>query len=87
MLPHNTHGHKVTSPKQPTAILSKNKRKSNRLTRRKLKLQENWPLWQNSEYKQLSQYEDQDTFGPPCPLPLGANVLDLLLSQLQRANQ
>ena len=63
-------------------ILPKNKRKANRLTRRKLKLQENWPLWQASEFKQLNQYENQDTFGLPCPLPPGANVLDLLWTYL-----
>ena len=59
-------------------ILPKNKRKSNKLTRRKLKKMENWILWRNSEWKQLDQYEEQETFGAPCPLPPGANVLDLL---------
>lgn len=37
-----------------------------------------WPLWEKSERLQLDQYESQDTFGQPCPLPMGANCLDLL---------
>ena len=60
------------------AILPKNKRKSTRLTRRKLKMLDNWDEWKQSEWKQLDQYENQDTFGEPCKLPSGANVLDLL---------
>ena len=71
---------KVTKALQ--SILPKNKRKANKLTRRKLKLQENWPLWLNSEWRQLDQYEDQQTFGLPCELPIGANVLDLLWTYL-----
>ena len=31
-----------------------------------------------SEFKQLQQYEDQDTFGIPCPLLPNANCLNLL---------
>ena len=68
---------KVAKTSKP-AILPKNKRRGNRLTRRKLKLQEDWPVWKDSEWKQLDQYDDQNTFGPPCELPIGANVLDLL---------
>ena len=60
------------------AILPKNKRSSTKLTRRKLKKLPNWHQWQMSEYKQLNQYHDQKMFGEPCPLPDGANVLDLL---------
>ena len=60
------------------AILPKNKRSSTKLTRRKLKKLPNWHQWQMSEYKQLNQYYDQKMFGEPCPLPNGANVLDLL---------
>ena len=59
-------------------ILPKNKRRSRRLTRKRLKSQSDWNAWQQSEWKQLNQYEDQNTFGQPCPLPLNANVLDLL---------
>ena len=66
----------------PRGILPKNKRKANKLTRRKLKLQENWPLWHNSEWKQLEQYESQETFGLSCKLPIGTNVLDLLWTYL-----
>ena len=60
------------------AILPKNRRNSTKLTRRKLKKLPVWNLWQQSEFKQLDQYKDQQMFGEPCPLPHGANVLDLL---------
>ena len=75
---HDTPVVNTTKAKLPPQILPKNKRKANKLTRRKLKMQENWPLWHASEWKQLDQYEDQHTFGLPCELPIGANVLDLL---------
>ncbi len=74
MKAYNKHG----TIKAAKAILPKNKRKSSRLTRRKLKVQDDWNDWKASEIKQLDQYEDQDTFGKPCRLPDGANVLDLL---------
>ena len=50
----------------------------NKLTRRKLKLQDDWRDWQSVEFEQLDMYENQTTFGPPCQLPQGANVLNLL---------
>ena len=59
-------------------ILPKSKMASKRLTRKKLKNGNKWDLWQLSEYKQLQQYEDQHTFGIPCPLPPNANCLNLL---------
>ena len=59
-------------------ILPKSKLASKRLTRKKLKNGNQWDLWQLSEYKQLQQYEDQHTFGIPCPLPPNANCLSLL---------
>jgi hypothetical protein len=62
----------------PKAILSKSKQRTTKLTRRKLKKLDNWDQWQKSEWLQLDQYEGQDTFGPPCKLPLNANCLDLL---------
>ena len=62
----------------PKAILPKNRQRGLKLTRNKLKKQENWNKWQESEFKQLDQYRDQDTFGMPCELPIGGNVLDLL---------
>ena len=66
---------KTRSTTKP-GIIPKNRRIGNRLTRKKLKLQDDWQDWKDSEWKQLDQYEDQDTFGPPCDLPIGANVLD-----------
>ena len=68
--------------KSAKAILPKNKRSSNRLTRRKLKNMDCWPEWQKSEHKQLDQYHTQQMFGQPCQLPIGANVLDLLWTYL-----
>ena len=68
--------------KSAKAILLKNKRSSNRLTRRKLKNMDCWPEWQKSEHKQLDQYHTQQMFGQPCQLPIGANVLDLLWTYL-----
>ena len=41
------------------AILPKNKRSSNKLTRRKLKNQPDWHDWQQSKFKQLDQYYDK----------------------------
>ena len=59
-------------------ILPKSKMKSKKLTRKKLKNGNDWERWNGSEFKQLQQYEDQDTFGIPCPLPPNANCLNLL---------
>ena len=47
-------------------ILPKNRRRSTRLTRRKLKNQDDWLEWQAAERTQLDQYEEQDTFSAPC---------------------
>ena len=60
------------------AISPKNKRSSNKLTRRKLKELDTWNEWKASEHKQLDQYHHQKMFGKPCQQPPGANVLDLL---------
>lgn len=53
-------------------------KKRRNLTRRLLLQQSDWPDWQKSEWKQLNQYEAQKTFGEPCALPKGANLLPLL---------
>ena len=65
-------------PKAIKGILPKSKQRSTKLTRRKLMKLDTWDTWQQSEYKQLQQYEDQSTFGAPGPLPDKANCLDLL---------
>ena len=49
-----------------------------KLTRRILKQLPDWDEWKQSEFKQLDQYHDQDTFGEPEPRPKGANLLSLL---------
>ena len=53
----------------PKAIISKGKQRGLRLTRKKLKKEDDWKHWNYSEFKQLDQYRDQDTFGEPCELP------------------
>ena len=68
------------------AILPKNKRSSTKLTRRKLKKLPEWNDWLKSEFKQLDQYHEQKMFGEPCPLPSGANVLDLLWTYLVKVD-
>jgi deoxyuridine 5'-triphosphate nucleotidohydrolase len=62
------------------ALVKKTKRK--KLTRRFLKQQDDWDDWRKSEKKQLDQYESQKTFGAPCKLPPGANLLPLLWTYL-----
>ena len=60
----------------------KSKQRGKKLTRRKLLQQDDWDDWKHSEWKQLDQYETQDTFGEPCILPTGANCLSLLWTYL-----
>ena len=76
------------NPKAHTmkGIQPKSKSRRNKLTRRKLKLlpEHEWLIWRDSEHKQLQQYEDQETFGKPCPLPPGANCLPLLWTYLMK---
>jgi dUTP pyrophosphatase len=59
-------------------ILPKSKIKSKRLTRKKLKQTKEWDKWKLAEWLQLDQYYGQKMFGEPCPLPPGANVLNML---------
>ena len=58
------------------ATIKKSRRK--KLTRHFLQQQDDWTDWQQSEFKQLNQYESQKTFGLPCNLPKDANLLPLL---------
>lgn len=50
--------------------------------RRILKQQPDWEDWRQSEFKQLDQYQAQNTFGKPEPRRPGTNVLDLLWTYL-----
>ena len=70
--------HTKTPLKTLRGFLPKSKQRSTKLTRRKLQKLDNWQTWQASEWKQLQQYEDQQTFGPPGSLPDKANCLNLL---------
>ena len=60
------------------SILFKNRRRSNKLTRSKLRKRNDWEAWKRSEHKQLDQYESQAMFGTPCPRPPNANTLPFL---------
>ena len=53
-------------------------KKRKRLTRRRLRLQDDWNDWLQSEFKQLNQYRDQHMFNKPKKLPRGANLPHLL---------
>jgi hypothetical protein len=61
-----------------TGILPKSKIRTKKLTRRKLQQSADWDKWKLSKWKQLDQYYGQKMFGNPCPLPAGANVLNLI---------
>ena len=64
---------KAKAVKKPLSLKQQKK-----LTRRILKQLPDWEDWKHSEFKQLDQYHDQDTFGEPEPRPKGANLLSLL---------
>ena len=53
-------------------------KKQRKLTRKILQSQADWPEWRLSEFKQLDQYEDQNTFGEPQDRPPGSNLLNLI---------
>ncbi len=75
----------LESVNRDTVVLTKEDRKSlinagfpvrihsvktqRKLTRKILKQRQDWPDWQESEWKQLDQYRDQDMFGPLEPKP------------------
>ena len=60
------------------ALLASSVKKQRKVTHKLLQQRPDWHDWQESEYKQLDQYSDQDTFGKPEPRPKGANLLNLL---------
>ena len=57
-----------------------------KLTRKRLKMQEDWPLWKIAEFQQLNQYKSQDMFGAPVPRPRDANVLPLIWVYVYKTN-
>ena len=57
-----------------------------KLTRKKLKEQDDWPLWKISEYQQLNQYKSQNMFQDPIPRPPDANVLPLIWIYVYKTN-
>ena len=60
------------------ALMASSVKNQRKLTRKLLQQRPDWNNWQESEFKQLDQYKDQDTFGEPEPRPKGANLLNLL---------
>ena len=56
----------------------KSKPTGKKLTRKRLKAQDDWNEWQASEWKQLDAYQDQDMFDNPEPRLRGVNLLNLL---------
>lgn len=55
-----------------------------KLTRRKLKLQEDWLDFQRSEWSQLDKYEKQGMFGEPCTRPQGVTTLPWVWTYLYK---
>jgi hypothetical protein len=53
---------------------------SNKLTRRILMTQDDWADWEESEWKQLDQYEKQFMFGTPCAMKKRDAVFNLIWS-------
>ena len=62
----------------PQVANMKSAKKKAKLTRRLLKVQEDWNLWKGAENKQLDQYEEQGMFSKPVPIPHNANCLPFL---------
>ena len=58
-------------------VIHKIKKKFNTFTLKELKQRDDWLEWNDSIFKQLNQYSDQETFDEPQPLPPGANLLSL----------
>ena len=67
----------VTPSTSNSPIISKVKQKHNHFTLSQLKKRDDWPEWEESIFRQLDQYANQNTFSEPQPLPRGANLLSL----------
>ena len=59
-------------------IVPKGRRRSVKLTRKKLKKQPDWDKWKQSEFLQLDQYEQQEMFGKPIKRPKNMKTLEFL---------
>ena len=62
----------------PTIAMVKSAKKKAKLTRRILKVQRDWLLWQAAEHKQLQQYHDQSMSTDPVTIPPDANCQPFL---------
>ena len=62
----------------PTISTMKSAKKKAKLTRRILKVQQDWKLWEAAEHKQLRQYEEQGMFSEPVQIPPDANCLPFI---------
>ena len=70
----------------PTIHRLKKGKKFSQFSRKELLQADDWNDWKMSEYKQLDQYEMQNTFDHPEPRPHNANVLNLLWTYLIKAD-
>ena len=55
-----------------------------KLTRGKLRKQDDWNDWKDSEYLQLDQYEKQYMFGAPVKLDIVDHVFDLVWTNVEK---
>ena len=67
-------------------LLKKKKKMTSQFKRKDLQKQEDWEIWNHSEFTQLDNYEVQNTFGPPIPRPPNANILNLLWTYLVKSD-
>lgn len=68
--------------KARSGIIPKGRRRSAKLTRKKLMQRDDWQDWFASENKQLDQYEKQKMFDSPIKPPPNANILPFLWTYL-----
>ena len=59
------------------SIIQSSKKRA-KLTRNILKKQEDWYMWEASEFKELQQYEDQGMFSKPVEISSDANFLPFM---------
>ena len=67
-------------------LLKKKKTMASQFKRKDLQKQDDWDVWNTSEFTQLGNYEVQNTFGPPIPRPPNANILNLLWTYLVKSD-
>ena len=51
-----------------------------------LLLAEDWDEWEKAEWLQLNQYQRQNMFGTPCPLPQDKGIFNLVWSHYRKTD-